>query len=116
MLAAELKGCCNDSLVNRCVIATAPCAVLDTASVKTVFDNSVAIITQSLNLARLGTINKEKLVVSPIVSEAQGSELRFIASAIHAAPKPLSILTTATPGEQLFSIPRSAAMPPKLAP
>ena len=33
-----------------------------------------------------------------------------------AAPKPLSMLTTDTPEAQLFSIPSSAAMPPKLAP
>ena len=36
--------------------------------------------------------------------------------AIEAAPNPLSIFTTETPGAQLFSMPRSAAMPPKLAP
>ena len=36
--------------------------------------------------------------------------------AIAAAPKPLSMLTTATPDAQLFSIPSSAASPPKLAP
>ena len=33
-----------------------------------------------------------------------------------AAPKPLSIFTTETPEAQLFSMPSSAAMPPKLAP
>lgn len=99
------------------MIVAAPCAVLDTSPIiKLFFDNGVAIITQSLNLARFGATNKEKLVDSLIVSEAQGSKLRFIASAIHAAPKPLSILTTATPGAQLFNIPRSAAIPPKLAP
>src|SRR4029453_414940 len=36
--------------------------------------------------------------------------------AMAAAPKPLSMLTTAMPDEQLLSIPRSAARPPKLAP
>jgi hypothetical protein len=33
-----------------------------------------------------------------------------------AAPYPLSMFTTATPGEQALSIVRSAARPPKLAP
>ena len=36
--------------------------------------------------------------------------------AIFAAPKPLSMFTTDTPDAQLFSMPRSAAIPPKLAP
>ena len=36
--------------------------------------------------------------------------------AIAAAPNPLSMFTTATPFAQLFSMPSSAAMPPKLAP
>jgi hypothetical protein len=36
--------------------------------------------------------------------------------AMQPAPKPLSMLTTATPFAQLLSMPRSAAMPPKLAP
>ena len=40
----------------------------------------------------------------------------LIRLAIVAAPNPLSILTTETPDAQLFSMPRSAAMPPKLAP
>ena len=40
----------------------------------------------------------------------------LIREAILAAPKPLSMLTTDTPEAQLFSIPRSAAIPPKLAP
>ena len=41
--------------------------------------------------------------------------LAIIAAAI-AAPKPLSILTTTTPGEQEFSIPKSAARPLNEAP
>ena len=36
--------------------------------------------------------------------------------AMHPAPKPLSMFTTDTPLAQLFSIPSSAARPPKLAP
>ncbi len=36
--------------------------------------------------------------------------------ATQAAPKPLSILTTVTLEAQELSMPRSAAMPPKLAP
>ena len=35
---------------------------------------------------------------------------------MEAAPKPLSMFTTETPEAQLFSMPSSAAMPPKLAP
>ena len=37
-------------------------------------------------------------------------------AATRAAPKPLSMLTTVTLEAQLFSMPRSAATPPKLAP
>ena len=40
----------------------------------------------------------------------------LIADATQAAPKPLSMFTTATPLAQLFSMPSSAARPPKLAP
>ena len=36
--------------------------------------------------------------------------------AAYPAPKPLSMFTTVTPLPQLFSIPRRAASPPKLAP
>lgn len=36
--------------------------------------------------------------------------------AIYPAPKPLSILTTLTPAEQLLSIDKSAESPPKLEP
>lgn len=36
--------------------------------------------------------------------------------ATQAAPKPLSMLTTVTLEAQEFSMPRSAATPPKLAP
>ena len=41
---------------------------------------------------------------------------RLMMAAYAPAPNPLSILTTATPGEQVFSMPNSAAMPLKLAP
>ncbi len=41
---------------------------------------------------------------------------RLIRVAANAAPKPLSMFTTVTPLEQVFSIPRSAAMPPNAAP
>lgn len=41
---------------------------------------------------------------------------RLIHDATHAAPNPLSILTTVTFDEQELSIPSSAAKPPKLAP
>ena len=41
---------------------------------------------------------------------------RFIRLAANPAPKPLSILTTVTPAAQEFSMPKSAAMPWKLAP
>ena len=41
---------------------------------------------------------------------------RLTMLAKQAAPKPLSMLTTATFEAQLLSIPSSAAMPPKLAP
>ena len=41
---------------------------------------------------------------------------RLIMLAIYPAPNPLSMFTTATLGEQLFIIPRSAARPRKLAP
>jgi hypothetical protein len=40
----------------------------------------------------------------------------LIVAAEYAAPKPLSIFTTDTPGEQEFSMPSNAAIPPKLAP
>ena len=40
----------------------------------------------------------------------------LITAARYPAPYPLSMLTTAMPGEQLLSIPSSAANPPKLAP
>src|ERR1035437_9732341 len=36
---------------------------------------------------------------------------RLMSEAMHAAPKPLSMLTTETLGEQVFNIPNSAAMP-----
>src|SRR5690606_27993439 len=45
-------------------------------------------------------------VAIPLIMEAANA----------AAPKPLSILTTATPLAQVLSIPSSAATPPKLAP
>ena len=41
---------------------------------------------------------------------------RLMQEATQAAPKPLSMLTTVTLEEQLLSMPRSAATPPKLAP
>ena len=41
---------------------------------------------------------------------------RLINDAIQAAPKPLSIFTTLTFGEQVFNMPRSAATPPNDAP
>jgi hypothetical protein len=41
---------------------------------------------------------------------------RLIELARYPAPKPLSMLTTATLGAQLFSMPSRAARPPKLAP
>ena len=40
----------------------------------------------------------------------------FISVAVTAAEKPLSILTTVTPAEQLLSIVKSAESPLKLAP
>ena len=48
------------------------------------------------------------------VKEAAHS--RLITDAMTPAPNPLSMLTTATVGEQELSIPRSAATPPKAAP
>jgi len=75
-----------------------------------------AIITQSLNLASYGIVYSEKPIDSYVIAESQESQFLLIASAIHAAPKPLSIFTTATPGAQLFNMPRRAAIPPKLAP
>ena len=44
------------------------------------------------------------------------SHSRLISEAMHAAPKPLSILTTDTLGEQVFNMPSSAATPPNEAP
>src|SRR5262249_53534462 len=44
------------------------------------------------------------------------SIFRFMSAAAKPAPKPLSMLTTVTPDAQEFSIAKSAAMPPKLAP
>jgi len=41
---------------------------------------------------------------------------RFIIAAAYPAPKPLSMLTTVTPGAHELSMPSRAAMPPKLAP
>ena len=41
---------------------------------------------------------------------------RLMSVAMQAAPKPLSIFTTDTLGEQVLSMPNSAASPPKLAP
>ena len=40
----------------------------------------------------------------------------LISEAMQAAPKPLSMLTTETLGEQVFNMPRSAATPPNEAP
>ena len=45
-----------------------------------------------------------------------GPEGEFMSPARYPAPKPLSILTIATPVEQLLSIARRAETPPKLAP
>lgn len=45
-----------------------------------------------------------------------GGQSRLMHEATQAAPKPLSMLTTATLEAQELSMPRSAAMPPKLAP
>lgn len=42
--------------------------------------------------------------------------IRFMSVAMQAAPKPLSIFTTQTLGEQVLSMPSKAARPPKLAP
>ena len=44
------------------------------------------------------------------------SAMRLMLAAMYPAPKPLSMFTTATPPAQLFSIARSGARPPKLAP
>src|SRR5438128_559067 len=55
----------------------------------------------------------------PVIGRDRGFEIRhkwLIKLAILAAPNPLSMFTTATPDEQLLSIPRNAAIPPKLAP
>ena len=41
---------------------------------------------------------------------------RLMAAAMQAAPKPLSMLTTASPGEQLVSMPSRAEKPPAPAP
>jgi hypothetical protein len=41
---------------------------------------------------------------------------RLMSDAMQAAPKPLSMLTTETFGEQVFNIPSNAATPPKDAP
>ncbi len=41
---------------------------------------------------------------------------RLMSEAMHAAPKPLSMLTTETFGEQVFNMPSSAAMPLNDAP
>lgn len=41
---------------------------------------------------------------------------RFTREAAYAAPKPLSMFTTVTPGAQLLSMARSAARPPNEAP
>ena len=40
----------------------------------------------------------------------------LMAAAMQAAPKPLSILTTASPGEQLLSMPSRALKPPAPVP
>ena len=45
-----------------------------------------------------------------------GARFRLSIDAIRPAPNPLSMFTTATPAAQEFSIPSSAATPPKLAP
>ena len=45
-----------------------------------------------------------------------GVRFRLSMDAIRPAPNPLSMFTTATPDAQEFSIPSSAATPPKLAP
>jgi len=71
------------------------------------------------------TKNKEKyyLRITPSFSDDNQHarpnspvQVRLMAAAIQPAPKPLSILTTATPGAQLFNIPSSAAIPPKPVP
>ena len=49
-------------------------------------------------------------------TRAHGSRFRFNMAAMRPAPKPLSMLTTATPAAHEFNIDSSAAIPPRLAP
>jgi hypothetical protein len=55
-------------------------------------------------------------LTSVLSQVSAGSQRRLIKLATKPAPKPLSILTTVTLEEQLFSIPSNAATPPKDAP
>ena len=52
----------------------------------------------------------------PPVTRGAAAALRATRAAKTPAPKPLSMLTTVTPGAQEFSIASSAATPPKDAP
>ena len=52
----------------------------------------------------------------PRRAHVAGVRFRLSIDAIRPAPNPLSMFTTATPAAQEFSIPSSAATPPKLAP
>src|SRR5271157_292403 len=56
------------------------------------------------------------IVCPPLNLAPVGAQRRLIELARYPAPKPLSMLTTATLGAQLFSIPSRAARPLKLAP
>lgn len=44
------------------------------------------------------------------------NQRRLMSDAMQAAPNPLSMLTTATLGEQVFNMPSNAATPPNDAP
>jgi hypothetical protein len=54
--------------------------------------------------------------VQAAAAHVAGARFRLSIEAIRPAPNPLSMFTTATPAAQVFSIPSSAATPPKLAP
>src|SRR6185437_5632458 len=68
-----------------------------------------------------GTYSRNGPVVTSLLhyfvaSLLQPFQTRLMHDATRAAPNPLSIFTTVTFDAQLFSIPSSAATPPKLAP
>jgi len=86
------------------------------------FDDGFVAALKGYREARAGLIEQAEVTkeVLQAAKEAAADDSdaynRLMQEATHAAPKPLSMLTTVTFEAQLFSMPSSAATPPKLAP